>query len=63
MKRKGAARSASIPKIDIRTPPAYPGKVKAKWGFKATRARGPSRPGSERLKKLARSLDALARAD
>jgi hypothetical protein len=49
--------------IDIRTPPAYPGNVKAKWGFNAARARGSSRPGSDRLKKLARSLDALARAD
>jgi len=37
--------------------------VKAKWGFKAAGARGPSHPGSDRLKKLARSLDALARKD
>jgi hypothetical protein len=37
--------------------------VKAKWGFKPAGARGPSRPGSDRLRKLARSLDALARKD
>jgi hypothetical protein len=37
--------------------------VKTKWGFKAASAGGPSQPGSDRLKKLARSLDALARQD
>jgi len=37
--------------------------VKAKWGFKAASARGPSQPGSDRLKRLAKSLDALARKD
>jgi hypothetical protein len=37
--------------------------VKAKWGFKAAGARSPSQPGSDRLRKLARSLDALARKD
>ena len=37
--------------------------VNAKWGFKAAGARGSSQAGSDRLKKLARSLDALARQD
>jgi hypothetical protein len=37
--------------------------VKAKWGFKPPGARSPSRPGSDRLRKLAKSLDALARKD
>ena len=37
--------------------------VNAKWGFKTAGARSPSQPGSDRLKKLARSLDALARKD
>lgn len=37
--------------------------MKAKWGFRAARAGGPAKPGSERLKRLARSLDALARKD
>ncbi|HVN07003.1 MAG TPA: hypothetical protein VMT86_21445 [Bryobacteraceae bacterium] len=37
--------------------------MKAKWGFKPAVARGPSHPRHERLKKLARSLDALARKD
>jgi hypothetical protein len=37
--------------------------VKAKWGFKAASARSPSQPGSDRLRKLARSLDALSRKD
>jgi hypothetical protein len=37
--------------------------VKAKWGFKAASAAGPARPASERLKRLAKSLDALARKD
>lgn len=35
----------------------------AKWGFKPAGARSPSHPGSDRLKKLAKSLDALARQD
>jgi hypothetical protein len=37
--------------------------VNAKWGFKTAGARSPSQPGSDRLKKLARSLDGLARKD
>jgi hypothetical protein len=37
--------------------------VKAKWGFKAAGSGSSSKPGSDRLKKLARSLDALARKD
>jgi hypothetical protein len=37
--------------------------VKAKWGFKPAGARSPSRPGIDRLNKLAKSLDALARKD
>jgi len=37
--------------------------VKAKWRFKAGSAGRPSQPGSDRLKRLARSLDALARTD
>jgi hypothetical protein len=37
--------------------------VKAKWGFKPAGAGGPSKPGNDRLRKLARSLDALARTD
>lgn len=37
--------------------------MKAKWSFKAASASGPSQPGGDRLKKLARSLDALARKD
>jgi len=37
--------------------------VKAKWGFKAAGDGSSSKPGSDRLKKLARSLDALARKD
>jgi len=37
--------------------------VKAKWGFKAASAGSPSQPASDRLRKLARSLDALARKD
>jgi len=37
--------------------------VNAKWVFKAAGARSASPPGSERLKKLARNLDALARKD
>ena len=48
----------------------YPGAVphilvtvKAKWGFKASGASSPFPPGRDRLKKLAKSLDALARKD
>jgi len=37
--------------------------VNARWGFKAAGARGTAHPGGDRLKKLARSLDALARKD
>jgi hypothetical protein len=37
--------------------------VKAKWGFKAAGAGRLSQPGSDRLKRLAKSLDALARKD
>jgi hypothetical protein len=37
--------------------------VKAKWGFKASGASSPFPPGRDRLKKLAKSLDALARKD
>jgi len=37
--------------------------VKAKWGFKPAGAHSSARPQSERLKKLAKSLDALARED
>ena len=37
--------------------------VKAKWGFKPAVARAESHPQHERLKKLARNLDALARKD
>jgi hypothetical protein len=37
--------------------------VKAKWGFKAGGAGRLSQPGSDRLKRLAKSLDALARKD
>ena len=37
--------------------------MKAKWGFKTAGAGGPVQPGSDRLKKLAKSLDALARKD
>jgi len=37
--------------------------VKAKWGFKPAVARAPSHPRNERLRKLARNLDALARKD
>ena len=37
--------------------------MKAKWGAPARGARGPSQPGTERLKRLARNLDALARTD
>jgi len=48
--------------VDIRARRAYPGTVKAKWGFHAGTARSSQR-GHERLKKLAKSLDALARKD
>lgn len=37
--------------------------MKAKWGFKTAGAGGPAQPGSDRLKRLAKSLDALARKD
>jgi hypothetical protein len=37
--------------------------VKAKWGLKADSAGSPSQPRRDRLKKLAKSLDALARKD
>jgi hypothetical protein len=37
--------------------------VNAKWGFRAASGRGPSKPHGDRLKKLARSLDALAGKD
>lgn len=37
--------------------------VKAKWDIKGVIARIPSKPGSDRLKRLAKSLDALARKD
>lgn len=37
--------------------------MKAKWGFKAASAGRRSQPGNDRLRRLARSLDALARAD
>ena len=37
--------------------------VKAKWGFGAVVARGPSHLQKERLKKLAQRIDALARKD
>jgi len=37
--------------------------VKAKWGFRVARARGLSQPGNDRLRRLAKSLDALARKD
>jgi hypothetical protein len=37
--------------------------VKVKWGLKPAEAGSPSQPGSDRLKRLAKSLDALARKD
>jgi len=37
--------------------------VKAKWGFKIAGVGSSSQPGNDRLKKLAKSLDALARKD
>ena len=37
--------------------------VKAKWGFKQARTLSPAQPVSERLRRLAKSLDALARKD
>lgn len=37
--------------------------VKSKWGFKAGAAHGSVKGAGERLKKLAKSLDALARKD
>jgi len=37
--------------------------VKAKWGFKAGNGERPAQPGSERLRRLAKNLDALARKD
>jgi hypothetical protein len=37
--------------------------VNAKWGFKPAGARSPFRSGGDRLKKLAKHLDALARKD
>jgi hypothetical protein len=37
--------------------------VKAKWGFKAADGGAASKPGSERLVRLAKNLDALARKD
>jgi hypothetical protein len=37
--------------------------VNAKWGFKQAGVRSPFHPGGDRLKKLAKHLDALARKD
>jgi len=37
--------------------------VKTKWGFKAIHPGSPAQPGSERLRRLAKNLDALARKD
>jgi hypothetical protein len=37
--------------------------VGVKWGFKTADARNSTQPGSERLKRLAKNLDALARRD
>ena len=37
--------------------------VKNKWGFKAAHADGAAQPGKDRLRKLAKNLDGLARKD
>lgn len=37
--------------------------MKSNWGFKAAGVRDPAKPVSERLRKLAKNLDALARKD